>query len=125
MPQFREDRNQMNNAFAWSVAPAVANPMMAILADMNGTVLEGFATAHKDWADFAQRRTREDVAVARQLLSCHSLPDMYQIYSRYLQTAFEQYREQSERFAQRSQNITQHLTETAEANATEVARARH
>src|SRR5262245_45991649 len=120
-----QERNQTKNVFASGIPPAFANPMMTILADMSGTVLEGFATAQKDWADFVQRRIREDVAVTRQLLSCGSVPDMCQIYSQYLRTAFEQYRQQSERVVQRSESFAEHLAETTEAKAKETARARH
>jgi hypothetical protein len=103
----------------------MVNPMMTALADMSGSILEGFATAQKDWADFFQRRIREDVAVSRALMNCQSLPDMYQIYSLYLRTAFEQYREHSEQVVQRGASMAQHLAETTEAKAREAARTRH
>ena len=45
---------------------------------LNGAVMEGLATAQKDWAD------REDVAMARQLLNCHFSADMHQTYAKYL-----------------------------------------
>jgi cation transport regulator ChaB len=104
----------------------MANPMMMIIANMNATILEAFAAAQKDWADFFQRRVKEDVAVSRQLMShCHSLPDMHRIYSQYLETAFEQYREQSEHAVQRSTRVARHLAETTtEAKASE-PRPRH
>ena len=38
---------------------------LAIFAEMNGTLLESVATAQKDWADFVDRRIKEDVAVSR------------------------------------------------------------
>jgi hypothetical protein len=103
----------------------MVNPMMTALADMSGSILEGFATAQKDWADFFQRRIREDVAVSRALMNSSSLPDMYQIYSQYLRTAFEQYREHSEHVVQRGATIAQHLAETTEAKVKEAARTRH
>jgi Phasin protein len=107
------------------LTPTFTNPMLTILADMNATFLEGWATAQKDWADFVQRRTREDVAPTRQLLKSHSVAGMHQIYSQYVQTAFQQYRDQSEKVVQRSESIAQHLAATTEASAKEAARARH
>jgi Phasin protein len=124
-PQSKEALRQGGNALPLGAAPAMSNPMMTILADMNATILEGCATAQKDWADFVQRRVREDVAVARQLMSCKSVADMRQIYSQYLRTAFEQYREQSEQVVQRSASMAQSLSETTEANMREAAPARH
>jgi hypothetical protein len=125
MAQSKEERRQTSNSFSLGMAPAMVNPMMTMLADMAATILEGFATAQKEWADFVQRRIREDVAVSRQLMNCQSLVDMHQTYSQYLQTAFEQYREQSEHVAQRSMKMAHHLAETTEDNAREAARTRH
>jgi Phasin protein len=99
--------------------------MVTIFADLSGTLVERFATAQKDWADFLQLRIREDVAVTRQLMHCHSLADMHQVYSQYLQTAFQHYCEQSEKVVRRSESVAQHLAETTEANTKESIRARH
>lgn len=126
MAQSKEERGQLGNSFLGAgLTPAFRNPMLTIFADMNATFLEGLATAQKDWADFVQRRTREDVALTRQLLKSQSVADMQQIYSQYLQTAFQQYQDQSEKVVQRTGSIAQHLVETTEARAKEAARARH
>ena len=126
MAQSKEERGHLGNSFMGvGLTPTFTNPMLTILADMNATFLEGLATAQKDWADFVQRRTREDVAVTRQLLKSHSLADMHQIYLQYLQTAFQQYRDQSEKVVQRSESIAQRLAETTEGSTKEAARARH
>jgi hypothetical protein len=101
------------------------NPMMALLADMSGTILEGVATAQKDWADFVHRRIKEDVAFTRRLAHSQSFADMQQVYSQFFQTAFDQYREQSQKVAKRSESTAQHLIETAEASAKEASRAHH
>ena len=126
MAQSKDEHGHVGNSF---LGPAFTNPipipMMTMLTDMNATFLEGFATAQKDWADFVQRRTRENVAVSRQLLKCHSPADMQQICSQYLQTAFQQYLEQSEKVVQRSESIAQHLTEKTGANAIEALHSRH
>jgi hypothetical protein len=107
------------------LSPAMVNPAITGLADMSCGILEGFAAAQKDWADFFQRRIREDVAAYRALISCQSLPDLYQIYSKYLEVAFEQYREQSEHIVERGATMAQHVAETAEAKAKEAAQTRH
>src|SRR5262245_55377779 len=118
MAQSKQARNGMS--FAWGMPP-----MMTILADMNGTFLQAFAAAQKDWGDFVQRRISEDVAVARQVLNCRSPADMGQIYSRYIETAFQDYREQSEKVVQHGQSMAQHLAETTGAHAKEMSRAQH
>jgi cation transport regulator ChaB len=53
------------------------------------------------------------------------LADIHQIYSQYFQTAFEQYREQSEKVVQRSESMAQHLAATTDSAAKNGARARH
>jgi hypothetical protein len=98
------------------------NPMMTTLADMNAKLLEGFAAAQKDWAEFVQRRISEDIRVARELLSSHSLADLNEVYSGYLQTAFQDYRQQAEKVAQRGERFAQHLAETTTAEAKQLAR---
>lgn len=111
------------NSFMMGMPPA--QPFIAILAEMNGTFLESVATAQKDWIDFVYRRVKEDVAASRQLMSCHSLPDLHQVYSEYLRTALDHYQQQSQRVVQRGQAMAQHLAETAEEGIKETGRAHH
>ena len=121
----QQERNQIGNFPSQSTGFPFANPLMTVLADMNGTIMHGLLTAQKDWADFMQRRLRKDVGLASQLANAHSLSDMHYIYAQYWQEAFEQYRKQSEKVVQRSESITQHLAEIAKGNAKEFAQAEH
>ena len=125
MAQAKDDRAQMTNAFSFGIPAPFINPMMTIFADLSGTLVEGLATAQRDWADFVQRRVREDVAVTRHLMNCHSIADMHQVYSQYLQTAFQHYREQSGKVVRRSESVAQHLSERTEGDTKESLRARH
>jgi hypothetical protein len=63
--------------------------------------------------------------LTRQFLGGQSLADTHEIYAQYLETAFHQYREQSQKLVQRSVTMAQHPAETTEANAREAARTRH
>lgn len=45
--------------------------------------------------------------LARQPANSQSLADMHQIYSQYLQRAFQQYREQNEKVVQRGEALAQ------------------
>ena len=125
MAQAKEAEREALNSFTWGMAPVFGNPALAIMAEVSGTILESVAAAQKEWVDFMHRRIKEDVAVSRQLMGCHSLADMHQVYSQYLRTTFEQYQNQSERVVQRGQSMAQHLAETAETGTKEGARARH
>lgn len=125
MAQSRQNQNRSLSPFAWGLPTITNTPMLAILAEWNGTLLESFATAQKEWADFMHRRIREDVAVTRQLVSCDSLAEMHEVYSQYLRTAFEQYQQQSREVVRRGQSMAEHLAETVEASGKESMRARH
>ena len=122
MAHSKQEAGHLPNSLA-SMPVAFNNPVLTIFANMSGTVLEALATAQKDWAEFMQRRIREELAVGRQLMNCHSLAEMHQAYANYLQTALKQYQEQSERLAQRGQAVTQHFAATVEGNAKEAERA--
>ena len=110
------------SSFNWSLSPMLRTPLLTVLTDINGKLLESAASAQKDWAEFVHRRVKEDIAVSQQLMSCKSLGDMQQVYSQYMRTAFEQYREQSERAVQRGKSTTDGLARTLELGARESAR---
>jgi Phasin protein len=124
MPHANEERSQMLNSFAESMQPMMQMPMFAFFTEMNGALLESLAMVQKDWAEFVHRRIKEDVAVSRQLMQCHSLADMQQVYSQFLTKAVEQYQEQTARIVQRGQTVAEHLAETVE-HGKEAARVRH
>jgi hypothetical protein len=99
--------------------PVTGNPLLAVVTDVNAKLLESVASAQKDWAEFVHRRIKEDVAASQQLMNCQSLADMQEIYSQYWQTAFEQYREQSERVVQKGRAMTEELAQTMESRVGE------
>jgi Phasin protein len=109
------------NSFNWSLHPILTTPLFAVLTDINGKLLESVASAQKDWAEFVHRRVKEDIAVSQQLASCKSLGDMQQICSQYVRTAFEHYREQSERAVQRGKSTSDGLAQTLELGARDSA----
>ena len=104
-----QSKNELDQGGTFSpfMTPILTNQMMTIFAEMTSRVLEGILRAQKDWANFVQRRLREDAALARQLAHSQSLADMNQIYSQYLQTAFRHYREQTEQVVQHGEALTQ------------------
>ena len=120
-----QSKNKLNQGgtFLPFVTPRLTNQVMTIIADITDRFLEGLVMAQKDWANFVQHRVREDAALARQLANSQSLADMHQIYSQYLQTAFQQYREQTEKVVQRGEALTQHVAKTTESNAKDAVQA--
>ena len=124
MAEAREavDASAALNSFNWSLRPVVSSPLFVVLSDINGKLLESAASAQKDWAEFVHRRVKEDISVSQQLMGCKSLGDMQRIYSQYMRTAFEHYREQSERAVQRGKSTTDGLAQTLELGAKESER---
>src|SRR6476469_3343939 len=124
-PASEANRHSMN-AFSWPVPAFLATPMVSLVADFNGKLLQSVAGAQKEWADFVHRRVKEDVAVSQQLISCQSLADMQEAYSNYLRRAFEHYQEQTQRAVQRAQTSVDEFIETTASRAKESTQfARH
>jgi len=126
MVEARDGQRTGGNSFAWSMPPVAGNPLLAVMTDFNGKLLESVANAQKDWAEFVHRRVKEDIAASHQLMNCQSLTDMQEIYSQYLRAVFAQCREHSERLVQRGKSITQELAQTMESRMEGTTqRARH
>ena len=121
----RDGQRVAANSFAWALPLVAGNPLFAVVTNMNGKFLESAAGVQMDWVEFVNRRIKEDIAVSERLINCQSLGDMQQIYSQYFQTAFEQYREQFERAAQRGTSMTEVVAESVEPRAREAEPARH
>lgn len=101
--------------FTWPMPPVGGNPLVAVVTDINGKLLEGVASVQKDWAEFVHQRVQEDIAASRRLMNCQSLADMQQIYSQYLQTAFQQFRKESERALESGKSMTDAVVQSMES----------
>lgn len=124
MTEARQEQSRRGNSSAWSIPQVpVGNPLFAVVTDINVRLIEGAAKAQKDWAAFVHRRVKEDISASQQLMNCRSLTDMQQIYSQYLRTAFEQYREHSEKAVRSGKSMTEELVQTMELRTTETARS--
>ena len=67
-------------------------PALTAMAQVNGKVYENLAAMNKSWAQFLNRRLKEDLGVASQLATCKSMQDVYGLYAEYMQTAMSDYR---------------------------------
>ena len=122
MAEVRHEQRPSMNSFAWPVPSMLqGNPLLAVATDVNGKLLESVASAQKEWVEFVHRRIKENLAASQRLLSCKSLADVQEVYSQYLQTAFEHYREQSEKVIQIGKSMTEGLVHTMESRAGEIA----
>src|SRR5215470_9272539 len=125
MVEARDGQRTGGNSVAWSIPPVAGNPLLAVMTDINGKLLESIANTQKDWAEFVHQRVKEDIAASHQLMNCQSVTDMQKIYSQYLRTVFAQCREHSERLVQIGKLMTEELAQTMEStggNTTQQAR---
>jgi len=122
MAEVRHEQRTSVNSFAWPMPSMLpGNPLLAVATDVNGKLLESVASAQKEWVEFVHRRIKENLAASQRLLSCKSLTDVQEAYSEYLLTAFEHYREQSEKVVQTGKSMTEGLAQTMEPRADEIA----
>ena len=122
MAEVRHEQRMSVNSFAWPMPSMLpGNPLLAVATDVNGKLLESVASAQAEWVDFVHRRIKENVAASQRLLTCKSLTDVQDVYSAYWLTAFEHYREQSERAVKTGKSMTEGLVQTMESRAGEIA----
>jgi aspartyl/asparaginyl beta-hydroxylase (cupin superfamily) len=122
MTEVSHEQRTSANSFAWPMPSMPSgNPVLAVATDINGKLLESAASAQKDWAEFVHRRINENVAASQRLMNCKSLTDVQEVYTQYLLTALEHYREQSEKVVQTGKSITEGLAQTIESRVGEVA----
>ena len=121
MAEVRHEQRTSVNSFAWPMPSMLpGNPLLAVATDVNGKLLESVASAQKEWVEFVHRRIKENLAASQRLLNCKSLTDVQEVYSQYLLTAFEHYREQSEKVVQTGKSITEGLVQTTEPRMGEI-----
>jgi hypothetical protein len=121
MAEARDGQRAAANSLTWPMPPGAGNAVFAVVTDINSKLLRNVASAQKDWAEFVHRRVVEDIAASQRLMNCQSLTDVQDIYSGYLQTAFEQYRKQYERIVESGKSMTEELARSVQSNIAHTA----
>jgi hypothetical protein len=88
--------SSLTTPFGLDALMELNRPALTAMAQVNGKVYENLAAINKSWAEFLNRRLKEDLGVASQLAACKSLQDVYGLNSGYLQTAMSDYRAEVE-----------------------------
>jgi hypothetical protein len=96
-------------------------PALAAMAQVNGKVYENLAAMNKNWADFLNRRLKEDLDVARQLAGCKSVPEVYGFWADYLQTAVSDYRTELEQMSKLGKTLADETMHAMQSRAEEPA----
>ena len=86
-------------------------PALTAMAQVNGKVYENLAAMNKSWAQFLNRRLKEDLGVASQLATCKSMQDVYGLYAEYLQTAMSDYRAEIEEMSKLGKTLADNTME--------------
>ena len=77
------------------------------------TVMEGFARAQKQIADFVTERLRHDIDAQTALLRCRSLEDVHDVQQRFIKTAMDQYSAEATRMVKLSGDVASRALENA------------
>jgi len=77
------------------------------------TVMEGFAKAQKQIADFVTERIRHDIDAQTALLNCRSLEDVAAVQQRFFKTAMDHYSSEATRMMKLGGEVASRAIETA------------
>lgn len=77
----------------------INRPALEAMAEVNGKVYENLAAMNRSWADFLNRRLRQDLGVPRQLAACKSVQEVYGVYADFFQTAVADYQTELEQMS--------------------------
>jgi hypothetical protein len=96
-------------------------PALSAMAQVNGKVYENLAAMNKSWAEFLNRRLKEDLGVAQQLASCKSVQEVYGLCADYMQTALSDYRSEMEQMGKLGKTLADDTLDAMKQRAEEAA----
>lgn len=70
------------------------NPMLSGMQAWNGACGKAAAAVSREWADFLNRRMKEDIALPQRLASCGGLNEAWQMYAEFWQKAMQDYQQE-------------------------------
>lgn len=80
-------------------------PALNAVAELNNRLYDGLSAMHKEWVGFVNRRLQQDLAVPGQLAGCKTMQDMYSVYAKFYETAFDDYKTELEQFAKLGRSV--------------------
>jgi hypothetical protein len=81
-------------------------PALAAMAQMNGKVYANLAAMNQSWADFVNRRLKEDLGVPQQLAACKSAQEMYDVCAEFVHTAMSDWQTEFEQMSRLGKTLT-------------------
>jgi len=107
-------------------------PAVMAMTDLNEKFCSNVLSMNSEWANFVNRRLKQDVAFSEQLLGCKSIGEMYSLYADFMHGAFDAYHKEFSQMAQIGSEATnevmhvlQHSMETGARTGKASAKSRH
>ena len=108
--------------FRFGLLATMAQPSLAMVADMNGKLLEGVAATTKEWGDFLNRRLAANMALPQQVAACKTVDEMQKVCSEFFQEASAHCRDEVEVMTRINMNLTGEAVKTMQRLSKEAVR---
>jgi len=108
--------------FRFDLLATMAQPSVAMVADMNGKFLEGAAASTKEWGDFLNRRLAANMALPQQVAACKTADEMQKVCSEFFQEASAHCRDEVEVMTRINMNLTGEAVKTMQRLSKEAVR---
>ena len=89
------------------------------LAWMGTTWLEQMSDLGSEWMSFVADRIKEDVKTQHQILHCRNIEEVQKVQAQFIQTAVEQYRDETGKMVEMTSTMMERLQEEAKSPPTE------
>ena len=108
--------------FRFDLLATMSQPSVAMVADMNGKLLEGVAASTKQLGDFLNRRLAANMALPQQVAACKTADEMQKVCSEFFQEASAHCRDEVEVMTRINMNLTGEAVKTMQRLSKEAVR---
>jgi len=108
--------------FRFDLLATMSQPSVAMVADMNGKLLEGVTASTKEWGDFLNRRLAANMALPQQVAACKTADEMQKVCSEFFQEASARCRDEVEVMTRINMNLTGEAVKTMQRLSKEAVR---
>jgi hypothetical protein len=93
----------------------INRPALEAMAEVNGKVYENLAAMNRSWADFLNKRLRQDLGVPKQLAACKSVQEVYGVCADFFQTAVADYQTELEQMSRLGKTLADDTVQAMQA----------
>ena len=108
--------------FHFDLLAMMSQSSVAMVADMNGKLLEGVAASTKEWGDFLNRRLAANMALPQQVAACKTADEMQKVCFEFFQEASAHCRDEVEVMTRINMDLTGEAVKTMQRLRKEAAR---